>query len=158
MRKALLGIVAVGVGLVWLWPSSSPQQVADGSGHEVLNRVWIERLPTTPRDKINTLLIIEDPAIGIFQSTSAYEGEFTLFQWQQGDRGELRIHMLQTDKHYKLRARVSERGCEGFDLCLTVKGAPRGPKKYVSMRDWVIGGGELHPEVTQELLRELSEK
>lgn len=114
------------------------------------NRVWIDEIPTTERQKINWFLGIDDPQIGVFQKTSVYEGDYTLFAWRDKKEGVIDIEMLQSGKSHKLRIQTGSKNCGRFDYCMTIKGAPRGAKKYYSMKDWVIEeAGDLTAMTTQ---------
>ena len=147
-KKKKIIIIVIGMAaLAWfLWPQGqATDDPSDGPDldSEFVNRVWIEHLPKNITDKIDILAIIEDPRVGVFQNSSAFEGDFSLFEWRAGGDGEratLRVTMLQTEKTHKVKYRVSNRDCGRFDLCVRVKGAPRGSKRYVSMEDWVIEG------------------
>jgi hypothetical protein len=150
-RKALAIVVAAGVVAAWFWfrgGSSEEQVEAAGVPDELINRVWIDRVPLKDKQKIDIFLMVEDPQIGQFLKTSAYEGEYALFEWND-DGGKLTITMLQNDKQHRVRAEVSTKGCDPFDMCMKIKGAPRGAKTYYSMEDWVIephhglGAGEV---------------
>ena len=141
--KTIIIIVIGAVALAWLlWPSSAPSTAEQGLGDELVNRIWIDRLPKSATEKINVFVMIDDPQVGAFQTTSAYEGDFTVFEWRQGESGKIRVFMLQTEKTHKIRARVSNKDCGRFDLCMKLKGAPRGPKGYFSMSDWVIDSAD----------------
>jgi hypothetical protein len=148
MRKILwLVVPALVVGYVWLRDDDSSDDravdqadsAADVSWH---NRVWIDEIPTTERQKINWFLAVDDPQIGLFQKTSVYEGDYTVFAWRAKKDGVVDIDMLQSEKGHKLKLKTGSKDCGRFDYCMTVKGAPRGAKKYYSMRDWVIEGAQ----------------
>lgn len=151
--KKLVVFTALVLGAVWLFGSSNDddQDSLDGRNH-VVNRVWIDKVPENLRDKIDIFVAQADPQFGAFQRTSAYEGDYTVFQWSAGSKGALSIDMLQTGKQYKLRAKVSHDNCKQFDVCMTLKGAPRGATKYYSMKDWVIDGTPT-PQRLQRFIR-----
>ena len=56
------------------------------------------------------------------------------------------------------RFKVTDKGCDPFDMCMKVKGAPRGAKKYFSMDDWIIeshhglGAGEVQQFLREQVL------
>lgn len=153
-RKKIVIIVIGLVALAWiLWPSSTPSTPDHGPDDELVNRIWIDRLPTSATEKINVFVMIDDPRVGVFEKTSAYEGEFTLFEWRREEDGKIRVFMLQTEKTHKLKARISNKDCGRFDLCMKLKGAPRGPKSYHSMEDWVIGGEGLDSAALRDAAR-----
>tara|TARA_R110002096_G_scaffold408075_3_gene607078 strand:- start:57405 stop:57893 length:489 start_codon:yes stop_codon:yes gene_type:complete len=138
-RNALLVALALVLAAWWFWPS--PEEANDNGGNfDVLaNRIWIDHIPTNERDKISVFILFDDPTFGGFSTSSAFEGDWTAFEWSL-DKG-LKIHMLQADKKHHLKPKIaSGAACAPFDHCLTLKGAPRGPKKYGSMEDWVVNG------------------
>lgn len=144
MSKRIWPIVAVAAAIVvwFVWFRSPAGQPAEaGAAHldEVANQIWITDLPENPKDKIDVFLMIEHPGFGQFLTTSAYEGDYAVFEWKESRDG-IGIVFPQTGKKHRLSFKVDHEGCFPFDLCMTVKGAPRGAKRYVSMEDWVIEG------------------
>ena len=140
-RSKVLWLVlpALAVGYLWLGGDDADRDDADSAADvQWHNRVWIDEIPTSERQKINWFLGIDDPQIGLFQKTSVYEGDYTVFAWRAKKDGVVEIEMLQTEKTHKLKIKTGSKDCGRFDYCMTVKGAPRGAKKYYSMRDWVI--------------------
>ena len=88
------------------------------------NQVWIDKIPVRETDKINIFAALDDPQFGVYQSTSQWEGEYTVFSWRaRGDSGA-DIEMMQTGKKHKLKFSLSTNNCGRFDVCMTVKGAP----------------------------------
>lgn len=144
-RNALLVSLAVVLAAWWLWPTSTESssdedaKIAGGDFNVLANRVWIDHLPTSERDKINVFILFDDPTFGVFSESSSFEGNWAAFEWSL-DKG-LVIQMLQEgSKHRVHPAIASGAACAPFDHCLKLKGAPRGPKKYVSMEEWVVDG------------------
>ncbi len=152
--KKLIVVSAVVLGAVWMLRGDSDKDedtgVNDGR-NQVVNRAWIDKIPENMRTKIDVFIAQSDPQFGAFQTTSAYEGDYSVFQWHGGG-GKLNIVMLQSGKKHKMQGTVSRKNCKEFDLCMTLKGAPRGAKKYYSMEDWVIDG-KATPERIQAFIR-----
>lgn len=140
--------------LAWaFWPSSSLEvEPNKGLDKVLVNRVWIDSIPTKERDKVDVFLMIDEGNFGVFSKSSAYEGDWSAFAWSM-QKG-LRLHMLQSDKTHKVRAEITSGArCAPFDYCLNIKGAPRGAKRYGSMEDWIItSDDEANP---QELVQDL---
>jgi hypothetical protein len=119
--------------------SSTDTQIADME--PLIDRFWIDHMPKDERDKVDLFVMVSEPSVGGFSTSSAYEGDWSAFEWTI-EKG-LRIHMLQSDKDHKIKAVIIKGdGCKPFDYCLKLKGAPRGSKRYGSMEDWVINSGE----------------
>lgn len=134
----LFGIAALALGTFLLTGGSDDDEKSvDHADITWNNRLWIDKIPNTPKEKIDAFIAIDDPRIGFFQHTSAYEGDFSMFGWNQKD-GKVGIEMLQSGKKHRLRMRVTNKDCGAFDYCMEVKGAPRGSKRYYSMSDWVV--------------------
>ncbi len=142
-KKGLIfGVAAVCAGM-FLFSGGEPPPVEDGhNSHEAewTNQVWIDKIPLRETDKMNIFAGLIDPQYGVFQSTSQWEGDYTVFSWTALSKGKAEIEMMQTGKKHKLRLSVSTKDCGQFDMCIKVKGAPRGPTTYYSMKDWVIEG------------------
>lgn len=140
MRKTMLVLGAAAL-LATVWISRGDDAPPDAAADKVTwhNRLWIDRLPGTERDKIDVLVAIEEPQIGIFQNTSAYEGDFSLFAWE-AKRDGVGIEMLQSRKRHALRFEIDTTRRGAFDYALKVYGAPRGAQVYYSMADWVVEG------------------
>lgn len=141
----------------WYWcsdkESESQSQVTQIEELEPLvDRLWIDHIPTTEREKVDLFLMLQEPTIGVFSKSSAYEGDWASFEW--GLDGGLHLVMLQNEKKHKIKASILKGpGCAPFDYCMKLKGAPRGSKKYGSMEDWVINANELPDART--LMRDL---
>jgi hypothetical protein len=131
MKKSLLfAIITVLFGVYWL--RSEPQ------GDDIaFNRFWLSHLPQHERDKFSLIAFINDDKVGVFQESSAFQGNYDIFT-SSGNNGTVTINMLQDGK--KVNATYTASKCEvkNFDYCLEIKGAPRGPVRYYSQKDWVI--------------------
>jgi len=137
-KKAILA-VGILAGAWLLWPSSSGSSDAHRGGSELFDRVWIDHLPRAPREKVDVLIVLREMGnLGVFQHTSAYEGRYSSFEWTSDGAGKLDLTLLQSEKESSIRYKVGREGCEPFDWCLKVEGAPLGPKRYGSMDEWVI--------------------
>ena len=146
MRSNLLTMaVALGATAWLLWPGAGDEShpPADGGAELLLDRVWIDRAPNAPTDKFNVFIALHESRGGSFVHTSAYEGNYSVFQWRKLDKGRMELVMLQPGETHHLRFQVASRNCRGFDYCMQLRGAPRGAELYYSMSDWVIESGEL---------------
>lgn len=130
------------------------------------NRIWLDRMPEKPDEHRNLLLFLEqeddaaakdDDGIGIFQRASSFEGDFEIFSFREIGTERYEITMLQKNKKHRVVVRASKCTEKGFDLCLDVDGAPRGPGRYYSKRGWEIGGSESVSEVLERARRVVAE-
>lgn len=143
-RAWVLAVVFTIVGVAgWRWRHATTH---DDGGVTVTNRVWIERLPSSDRDPIETLLMIDDAdndlAVGAFQKSSAWRGAFEVFLFER-DGDTLELTFPQTDEHEHVRARARRCNERGMDYCLEVTGSSRGIARYVSKKGWEIGEHDL---------------
>ena len=142
MKKILvvLALVAVVWGLFRL--SNNDSDLVETSSVDAVNRIWVERIPADNRDKFHAFVLVEDRDVtgGAFVLSSAFEGDFSVFEWTRSD-ARFDIKMMQTGRTHALTTRVTDQGCAPFDHCLEVQGAPRGSARYGSMREWIIEPG-----------------
>lgn len=112
-------------------PSPSRADVATEAAaapRDLLNRLWFDKLPEKRTDEV-TIGLFFGGGIGLFESGSAYKSSFEIFEFER-KATELDLTFL----HDKKRSSVTYvvRACDErppFDLCLTLEGNARGPKK-----------------------------
>ena len=133
---ALVGATAAG----WaLWPEG------ERAGSELLlNRVWVDHLPSGGNDSVELFVAIDDEHMGAFQRASQYEGAWSIFSHETRGDGVVRLTFPQHDSSHEVRYQA--RACDepGWDYCLTLEGAPRGVAQYRSRRGWEVEGGSKH--------------
>ena len=137
MKTRYLAAILVLGAIAWmLWPADKSAQDGNPLDAQLIDRAWIDHMPTYPDEKIDVFFLDGDSQIGVFQNMSVYEGDYSLFAWGDwsGDRFELT--MLQQRESHRVSYRVSDQNCDGFDYCMVVDGTPRGAKTYYSMEEW----------------------
>jgi len=136
MKKALILVLALGATYgVWRWRSAGEAHATDSK--LAFNRIWIDHMPRNDKDVINFFVLIDSEAMGVFQSTTAWKGNYELFRYEaNGDE----VRMVFPQNNEKSKAKVNARKCseKSFDYCLDIDGASRGVKKYYSMEGWEI--------------------
>jgi hypothetical protein len=133
----ILGLVVVGILALAKWEKSSDRSVSDSS--LVLDRIWIDQLPSKPKDTANVFAAVSRQPIGVFQSGSQYQGSYEVFNHKtNGD--ELRIVYPQTDEKETIKARAWKCNERGMDYCLELSGTNRCVKRYRSRRGLEIDG------------------
>lgn len=124
----------------WLWHRRSGVTVHTHAERALLvNRIWVDRLPAKETDKIYVFALIHPEGLGVFSHASMWEGNFAAFEWKFGgkqDRVQLRFPQDGKTAAMTWEARRCQE--KGFDYCLTLRGSPRGPNRWYSMRDWEI--------------------
>lgn len=145
MKKSLLivGIVVAGAWVIARWTGGG--DAADGSDPKlVLNRLWVDKIPSRPKDTANLFAAIKRQKMGIFQAVTQYKGSYEIFHFTVAG-GELQIVYPQTDDKETVKARAWRCKEEDMDYCLELTGASRGVKRYHSLDGWEIRD-ETRPE------------
>jgi hypothetical protein len=146
----VIGIAVVGF---LTWRSLEPAHPRHDAEVRVDGRFWIERVPASDRDAIDSLLMIDDAdsdlAIGIFARASAWRGAHELFLFEaDGDR--LQLEFPQTGDHETVRARAYRCTSGDMDYCLELSGNSRGVARYVSREGWEIDAATAHDPAALE--------
>jgi len=144
MKKPLvmLGVVAAGALAVKLWIGAGVDDRSASEPGLILDRVWVDHLPSGDRDTVNAFAAVTREPIGIFQSTSQWKGSYELFQYEASG-AELRVVFPQTGDKEKVRARAWSCKERGMDFCLELAGSSRGVKRYHSRKGWELGTSAL---------------
>jgi hypothetical protein len=153
MKKLLLiGVVMImGAWAIAHWTGGRSKGADDSDPSLILNRIWIDRIPTRPRDTANAFATITRQKVGVFQSGSQYKGGYEIFNFTAAG-GELRIVYPQTDEKETVKARAWRCREQDMDYCLELTGASRGVKRYHSLDGWEIG----HASAPQQLLERIA--
>jgi len=127
----ILGLVVVGVLALARWT------MGPGGDVSVFDRIWIDQLPSKPRDTGNAFAAVTKQPLGVFQSASQYKGSYEIFSYKaSGD--ELQVVYPQTDEKEKIKVRAWKCKEGDMDYCLELSGSSRGVKRYRSRRGWEI--------------------
>jgi hypothetical protein len=143
MKKALLWILLILLAayLFWRWWNSS-LQTADRGEKLFYDRVWLDKLPRAETDTVAAFIAVREEPIGLFQSASAWKGDYELFRYEP--QGDGRVVLLYPQTRDKERVGYRAVACSerGFDFCLELQGASRGVRRYYSQKGWEIGASE----------------
>lgn len=109
---------------------------------ELVNQVWIDRMPTDERDLITHLVVIDHPQgkFGAIGHSSTWRHMAEVFIWKlEGDK--LKLHLPQDRVRVNLGVKTWR--CEGdapapFELCLQVTNPRGGTATLYSRDDWKI--------------------
>ena len=127
------GLLALGI-LVGLWQQNA-EQVARV---DIANQAWVDRRPTSPKDMVNWLFVLElrDGRVGAVQRSSAFRFVGERFRWsRQGKR--ITMTFPQSDRKITVNARAYKCKAGVFELCLDLEREGRKVTLY-SLRDWRI--------------------
>lgn len=120
--------VALGLAARGDRPTPATEPAAEAAPRDLLNRIWFDRLPERRTDDV-TIGVFFGGGVGVFDTGSAYRASFELFEFERRS-SDLDLVFLHDKKRATVTYKVS--ACDEkppFDLCLTLDGAPRGPKR-----------------------------
>jgi hypothetical protein len=143
-RKLWIGVLGL-VATLWLvahWHGQRTEVRTTADKDEILvNRLWVDRIPQKETDQFHILAVLtQRQKVGVFQHGSVWEGDWAAFQWQfQGKDKDLHIRFPQSGKTAEVKWSIQDCRKTPFDYCMDTKGNPRGPEKWYSRKDWVIG-------------------
>ncbi|MBA3819562.1 MAG: hypothetical protein H0X17_11765 [Deltaproteobacteria bacterium] len=140
MKRPLLALAVIstlGYG-TYRMIGSSPPAAAD-SEQLVLDRIWIDHIPTTDTDTVQVFVAITDEPFGAFQAASQWRGAFELFRYER-DGDEIRAHYPQTGERETVTTKARRCSEGAMDFCLELDGGTRGVKRYYSRKGWEIDG------------------
>ncbi len=133
MKKLLVLAVVAVIGVVgWRVRSHRAPDAQDGKD-VLVDRLWLDHIPSSPREPFNIMALISDDNIGVFQNTTAYRGSYEMFRWDSNG-----WKYPQTGETDKPRIRVRRCDENGMDFCMDISGNSRGVRRYYSRKDWVI--------------------
>lgn len=137
-----LVLLSIGVGVVAATGVAIVRHVNDDGWSKAENRVWIERMPRTPRDMTKKLAFIQDEGerVGLIVHSSEFRMFLDVFHWFRRDDGRVRMTFPQDQKERAPLVRAWQ--CKGqapapFELCLEAKEGDQ-RRLFYSMEDWVI--------------------
>jgi len=141
MRKVLLtvGLLAAAVFALVTWTGAGGDDARDDDPTLVLDRIWVDRVPSKPEETMSLFAAITRQPVGVFQFASQWKGGYEIFQYKAGGK-ELRVVFPQTGEKEKVKARAWNCKQRDMDYCLELTGASRGVKRYYSQRGWEIDG------------------
>ncbi|MDF1566161.1 MAG: hypothetical protein P1V51_24225 [Deltaproteobacteria bacterium] len=128
---ALLSLLALG-GCESSAPTKTP-----GLKH-LLNRPWVAKVATSPKEMNTVLVFLEDGQLGVALNGSSYQHLVTVLRHEE--KGNvLAIELLQVGRSFEVFGNTYEcEGPEGLDLCLEL-----GPKlkqlRLYSSSEWEVG-------------------
>jgi hypothetical protein len=132
----ILSLVVVGALALVRWTGGGD----DGGVSEpalVFDRIWIDQLPTKPKETFHTFIAATQEPIGLFHAGSQWKGDYEVFGHSAGG-DQLRVVYLQTNEKETVKVRAWRCKERGMDYCLELAGASRGVKRYRSMQGWEI--------------------
>jgi hypothetical protein len=152
MKKILVVLVIAVVAFgVWRWTRSTPVVEATDA-RLLLDRVWIDHIPSNERDQVNVFALISEESIGVFQTTSRWKGAYEGFRFEA--RGEeVRALFPQNGDKQNITAKARKCKEKGMDFCLDVSGTNRGTKRYYSREGWEINSSHDEEHFVTHLLQ-----
>ncbi len=141
MKRTLVAVAVAATTLVaWRWHASTTTTTKDGGNAKlVLDRLWIDHVPKDDKDPVKVFVALTQDPVGIFQTTTAWKGEYEVFQYERAG-GEIHARYPQTGDHEKFTFVGSKCHDDKMDYCLELAGSSRGAKHYFSMKGWELDG------------------
>ncbi len=113
-------------------PASSAVEIADGESLAVLQSTpWLDKAPEAPDDNFAAYVFARGE--GAFVSGNQYRGSYDVFRYVLGtgaNAKRLEFTFMADLKVAKSKFKIERVSNGPFDLRLTLKDAPRGPKVY----------------------------
>jgi hypothetical protein len=133
MKKLLVIAVVAVIGVVgWRVRSHRAPDAQDGK-NVLVDRLWIDHVPSSEREPFNFLALLSEDKVGVFQNATAFRGSYELFRFSGGS-----WTYPQTGEVDKPAWRVRRCDERGMDFCMEISGNSRGVHRYYSRKDWVI--------------------
>jgi hypothetical protein len=108
--------------------SDNAVEVADSEAAEIIESTpWLDKAPEAPEDNFSAYVFQQE--VGVFVSGSQYRGSYDLFTYQISDKA-VAFKFLADGKGAKSKFKLERVSKGPFDLRLTLKDSPRGPKVY----------------------------
>ncbi len=136
---AMGAVAALGFGTYSLLSSSDE----DAAGtRDLVNQVWIERMPETSRDMIGHVVILDRDGqqFGIVGRGSRWRHALEAFGWRL-EGSQLKLFFPQDRVRGEVKARTwkcAGEAPEPFELCLEFTNAQGRSVKFYSHSDWVV--------------------
>jgi hypothetical protein len=133
MRNALIAFTLAAAACSSSAPSS--KQVAPEEARSLLiDRNWLDRMPETDRDRLHVYRFVPSMGGGVFQDRTLFKGTFELFSFKV-DGNKILFDLHETKDKVASDFKIERvDGPKPFDLKLTIKDDPRGPKVYYGIR------------------------
>ena len=113
-------------------PPSSAVEIADGEARALLESTpWLDKAPEAPDDSFSAYIF--QRVEGAFVTGNQYRGSYDVFRYLLGtgaNATRLEFTFLADLKTAKSKFKIERVSNGPFDLRLTLKNAPRGPKVY----------------------------
>jgi hypothetical protein len=138
MRAAL----AVAFALTACHAKSADRFDAGEAKRLLIDRNWIDRMPTTETDRLHVYRFVPTMGGGVFQDRTLYKGTFELFTFKV-DADHIDFNLPQTHERVRSQFQIDKvAGPKPFDLKLTIWSDPRGPHEYYGIRSETDRSGE----------------
>ena len=106
---------------------------AADAGRALVDHLWIDHVPTGPKDTFHVLIFDADSSSGAYQKARFYKGEYELFSFGLERR---RLTVVIPDDGSRAATAFKIRRVDDeppFDAKLTFDDSPRGPDEYLGL-------------------------
>jgi hypothetical protein len=138
MKKLLLLLLLIIVAyLAWRWWRGHESAITDRGQTLIFNRVWIDHVPKSETESVQSFAVLTREPLGIFDKRSHWKGEYELFRHEPRGDGQLELLYPQSRDKQRVSYRAWQCNTPGFDFCLELSGG-KGARKYYSQRGWEV--------------------
>src|SRR5690242_671041 len=129
MKKLLAGLAVVAAAVVF-WPRAADENL-------IYDRLWVDHMPRSETDRFELFAALTEQPIGVFQSSSVWQGEWELFRHEGSGDDKILLIFPQNGKRETVK--YSARACreQKFDYCLELDSS-HGARRYYSQKGWEL--------------------
>jgi len=139
-RRWWLGLAGAGIAL-WGLSGWLGEDEEAAKPRQAVNRVWLERLPKSPRDAVGHFVLLDRKKrrIGVSGTSSQWRHDVELFHWAlDRDRLEQDFPQSQTKASSTVEVEKCDDAPRPFTMCLDIEGEDGNKQRFYSRREWII--------------------
>jgi hypothetical protein len=121
----------------WRWWQRRDGATADRGQTLVFDRLWVDHLPTSQIEMVQSFVAVTQESVGGFVKASQWKGEYELFRYEPRGDGQLELRFPQSREQQRVSYRAWKCNEPQFDFCLEMSGG-KGARKYFSQRGWEV--------------------
>lgn len=146
MKKLLvLAVLVTGTYVGWRWhaaPAAAPSNV-------MMNRFWVDHLPTGEKDTIRVFALWAPESFGVFADQNHWRVELERFRYE-ADGDQVRAVFPLSGDREEITVKATRCHEDDWDFCLDMQGSKHGTTRYYSRLGW-----ERHDRSVEQFVDEL---
>jgi hypothetical protein len=148
IRTNVIAFALVGAASFGIWKVGSSMLSAETQATEnLLNQVWVERLPVDDRDIVQHFVLIDhrQGKVGAFSRSSQWRASIEVIRWELNGS---KLDMYFPQSRLRAYTTVKTWECEGeapapFELCMSMTDGKGGSRTLYSRKDWELKAGDV---------------